>query len=228
MKKCQKLLLLFIITIGLNTAKSQNLIIGGTANIGLSKVTSNLPISGDYKVQFTFSGNLGMFLEKKIGQKSSLGIEALWVQMEGKTVTDDKALTAISEDFELEVIGVISDESRLHSSYIGLPIYYRLQVGLLGIKAGVQPMIFLFASSKYKANGEISGEAYDAESKIDDIQFDRIDIGPKIGIDYQLNDKLRIRADYYHGLTDITSDEFPWQRKNRQINLGVNYIFGNN
>ena len=187
MKKCQKLLLLFIITIGLNTAKSQNLIIGGTANIGLSKVTSNLPISGDYKVQFTFSGNLGMFLEKKIGQKSSLGIEALWVQMEGKTVTDDKALTAISEDFELEVIGVISDESRLHSSYIGLPIYYRLQVGLLGIKAGVQPMIFLFASSKYKANGEISGEAYDAESKIDDIQFDRIDIGPKIGIDYQLN-----------------------------------------
>ena len=213
--------------IGLNSAKSQNLVIGGTGNIGLSKVTSNLPISGDYKVKFTLSGNLGMFLEKKIGQKSSLGIEAIWVQIEGKEITNDKALTAFNGQ-ELEVIGIISDKSTLHSSYVGIPIYYRIKFGKIGIKGGFQPMIFLFASSNYEANGEINGEQYEAESEMTDIEFDRIDVGPKIGIDYRLNNKFRIRADYYHGLTDITSDEFPWQRRNRQFNLGINYIFGNN
>jgi hypothetical protein len=210
--------------IGISSAKSQNLIIGGTGNIGLSKVTSNLPKSGNYKVKFTLSGNLGMFLEKKIGQNSSLGIEALWVQIEGKEITDNKELTSFNGQ-ELEVIGVISDKSTLHSSYVGIPVYYRFEFGKIGVKGGFQSMIFLFASSNYEANGEIGGEPYEAESEIKDIKFDRIDIGPKVGVDYQLNEKLRLRIDYYHGLTDITSDEFPWQRRNRQFNLGVNYIF---
>lgn len=227
MKKHRRLLLLFIMIIGLNSAKSQNLIIGGTGNIGLSKVTSNLPISGDYKTKFTLSGNLGMFLEKKIGQKSSLGIEAIWVQIEGKEITDDIELTGINGQ-DIEVIGVISDRSTLHSSYVGIPVYYRIEFGKIGIKGGFQSMIFLFASSNYEANGEINGEPYEADSEMKDIEFDRIDIGPKVGVDYRLNGKFRLRVDYYHGLTDITSDEYPWERRNRQFNLGVSYIFGNN
>lgn len=225
MKKHQKFLLLLILIIGMNSAKSQNLIIGGSGNIGLSKVTSNLPISGDYKVKFTLSGNLGLFLEKKIGQKSSLGIEALWVQIEGKEVSNDVELTAYNGQ-ELEVIGIISSKSTIHSSYLGIPVFYRFEFGRIEIKGGFQPMLFLFASSNYKANGEIYGEPYEAESAKKDIKFDRIDIGPKVGIDFRLNEKFRLRTDYYHGLLGITSAGFPWQRRNRQFNLGVNYIFG--
>lgn len=228
MKRYNKIpFLLLMIVIAANSMQSQNLITGATGNIGFSKVTSNLPISGDYKVQFTMSGNLGMFIEKKVGQKSSLGVEALWVQIEGKEVTENKTLTAFNAQ-ELEVIGVISDKSRLHSSYVGIPFFYRHEVWKLGIKVGVQPMIFMFASSKYEAYGTVYNEPYEAESEMKDIKFDRIDIGPKIGIDYRLNEKLRLRADYYHGLIDITPDEFPWQRKNRQINIGIQYLFGNN
>lgn len=65
MKRHRKLLFLLLMVIGLNPADAQNLILGGTGNIGWSKVTSNLPLSGNYKVKFTLSGNLGMFLEKK-------------------------------------------------------------------------------------------------------------------------------------------------------------------
>ncbi|MEZ4917819.1 MAG: outer membrane beta-barrel protein [Saprospiraceae bacterium] len=227
MKRQRKLLLLLIMTIGLNSAKSQNLVIGGTGNIGLSKVTSNLPISGDYKTKFTLSGNMGMFLEKEIGQKSSFGIEVLWVQIEGKEITENKELTAFNGQ-SVEVIGVISDKSTLHSSYVGIPVYCRFEFGKIGIKGGFQSMIFLFASSNYEASGEINGEPYEAKSKTKDIKFDRIGIGPKVGVDYQLNNKFRLRADYYHGLTDITSAKFPWQRGIRQFNWGVNYIFGNN
>ena len=28
------------------------------------------------------------------------------------------------------------------------------------------------------------------------------------------------------GLTDITSDKFPWQRKNKQLNIGIQYTMG--
>lgn len=151
----------------------------------------------------------------------------MWVQIEGKETADDKILRAASQTGEgLETIGVISDKATVHTSYVGVPFYYRFAAGKFGIKAGVQPMIFLFASSNYEAEGEISGEPYAAKSSRSDIVFDRIDLGPKIGIDYRLNEKIRLRADYYHGLTDITSDEFPWERRNRQVSLGVGYVFG--
>lgn len=166
-------------------------------------------------------------MKKKIGQKSSLGIEALWVQIEGKEIVKDRELTIFDGQGGLEVIGVISNKTTLHSSYFGIPVYYRHEFGKIGIKGGLQPMIFLFASSNYEANGEISGKPYEKKNETKDIKFDRIDIGPKLGIDYQLNKKIRIRADYFYGLTDITDDGFPWQRKNRQFNLGVNYFFGN-
>lgn len=227
MKRHRKLLLFCLMMIGLYSAQSQNIIIGGTGNLGLSKVTSNLPISGDYNVKYTLSGNLGLFLEKKIGQKSTLGIEALWIQVEGKEITNNKELTVFNGQ-ELEVVGVVSDKYKLHSSYLGIPIYYRHEIGKLGIKGGFQPMIFLFSSSSYEANGVINGEAYEVESKFKDIRFDQFDIGPKVGIDYKLNDNFRLRADFYYGLNDITSDEYYWERRNRQISVGIQYNFDNN
>lgn len=225
MKTRQKIFLFFIIILSTNFVKAQNLILGGSANIGFSKVTSNLPISGDYRIVFAISGNLGMFMEKKITEKSTLGIEALWVQIEGKEVTKNKELTGFNGQ-ELEVIGMISDKSKLHSSYVGVPIYYRFETEKIGIKGGFQTMIFLFASSNYEATGEFENKPFNTKSKRKDIEFDKIDFGPKIGIDYQLKNNLRLRADYYYGLIDITSDKFPFERRNRQVSIGINYIFG--
>jgi hypothetical protein len=225
MRWYQKLLFTCFIVTVINSIRAQNLIIGCTGNIGLSKVTSNIPIPDDYRVKFTSSGNLGIFLEKKIGQKSSLGIEALWIQIEGKEITKDIVLTVVNGQ-ELEEIGVVSNKLKLHSSYIGIPIYYRGQIGKIGIKGGFQSMIFLFANSDHESIGEINGEPYEDEGKIKNIKFEQIDMGPKLGVDYKLNSKIRLRADYYHGLIDITSNEFPWERKNRQINLGIQLEFG--
>lgn len=215
-----------LIIFGFNSVKSQDIIIGATANAGMSKVTSNLPHSGDFKAKYTPSGNLGVFLEKRIGKKSALGIEALWVQIEGNEGVKNLILTGYDNQ-GLQELGVISTKSRLHTSYAGVPIYYRLAFGKFGIKAGAQPMLFLFASSSYKAKGLVSGKPYKAANKTKDLKFDRVDIGPKLGIDYQLNNKLRLRADFYYGLIDITPDEFPWQRRYRQFTTGVQYFFGN-
>lgn len=224
MNKSRNLYLLLLIIIGMNTAKSQNWVIGGTGNLGFSKVTSNSPISEYNKEKFTFSGNSGIFFEKKIGQKSSLGIEVLWVQIEGKNVWNDKVLTILNGQ-EREVVGVISEKSTLHSSYIGLPVYYQFELGKFGIKGGVQSMIFLFASSNYEAVGELNGKPYETTSSNKDVKLDRIDIGPKVGFDYRFNEKFEIRIDYYHGLADITYRGSPWQSRNRQFTIGLNYIF---
>ncbi len=216
-------LLCLVLLLATNPAHSQNWTIGATGSIGFSKVTSNLPIS-DYKVKLALSGNWGAFIEKKIGRGLALGIEVLGVQMEGKETTGDKELKEFNGQ-ELEVVGVVSDQSRLHSSYVGMPVFYRLGVGRLGIKAGIQPMLLLFANSAYKISGTLYGEPYKDASKTKNIKLERFEIGLKAGIDYRINDIFRLRIDYYHGLTDITPDEFPWERRNRQISLGTQYIF---
>ncbi len=221
-----QLLVIFALFFTYFNATAQNLDFGITASLGFSQVTSNLPFSGDYFTTFAPSGKLGMFTEQRIGKNSFLGVEALWVQMEGKELTKDKELFTFNENLEKIVLGVISDKSRLHASYIGLPFYYRHEFGKFGLKGGMQTLIFLFASSNYKASGEVNDKPYEAESKTSDIELDKIDVGPKIGIDYKLNNSFRLRADYYHGLIDITPNEFPWQKKNRQLSIGVNYFFG--
>jgi hypothetical protein len=224
MKNYQTLLSILFTVLMLNTAKAQNLIGGVVGNIGFSKVTSAFFTPGDFKVKFALSGNFGVFLEKRISQKSSLGMEALWVQMEGKEVSKDRTLMAFDGQ-QLVTVGVISDESRLHISYLGLPFYYRIELGKVSIKAGVQSLLFLFANASYEGRGELYGEPFSTESKTKDIDLKSIDIGPKVGLDYQLNNRFRLRADYYYGLTDITSSEFSFQRKNQQLCVGGNYLF---
>lgn len=224
MKNHQTLLSILFVMITLNTTKSQNLIGGVVGNIGFSKVTSAFVTPGDFKVKSALSGNFGVFLEKRISQKSSLGMEALWVQMEGKEVSTNRTLMAFDGQ-QLVNVGFISDASGLHISYVGLPFYYRIEFGKVGLKAGVQPMIFLFASDSYKGSGELYNEPFSTESRTKDIDLQRIDIGPKVGLDYQLNNKFRLRTDFYYGLTDITSGESFFQRKNRQVCVGGNYLF---
>ena len=227
MHKSRKLLLLLLAIIGLNSAYSQNLVIGGTGNLGLSKVTSFSPILKGREEKFSLSGNVGIFFEKNIGRKSSVGMEVLWVQIEGKDIWNDKVLTT-SNGQEKEVVGVISEKSALHASYVGIPVYYQIELGKIGIKGGFQTMILIFASSNYKADGELHGKPYTTESTTNNIKLDRIDIGPKVGVDYRLNEKFQLRADYYHGLTDITNDLLSWQKRNRQFTIGLIYIFKNN
>jgi hypothetical protein len=206
--------------------KSQSTSFGITLNPGLSKVTSDLPISGN-EVKLAFSWNAGLLYELGVFKNSSVGIELLWVQIEGKEEST-RSLYVITGINEFEVIGTISDESKLHSRYIGIPVYFKYRFGKFAIKPGFQTMVFLFAKAHTKNWGERNGEPFSNEHTREDIQFDTFDYGPKLGIEFMLTNSVLLRSDCYYGLTNITPDGFPWQRSNRQITLGVNYIFGAN
>lgn len=222
MKTKQSFLLGLILLISINSLKSQDLIIGATADIGLSKITYSTSAiqSIPFEAKFNLSGNLGIFIERKAIGSFYLGIEAKWVQIEGIEKAENVEIILDNGG----KIGYVSFQDKLHSSYIGLPMYCRFNIGKVGIKAGVQPMIFLFANSDYEAFGVLFDEPY-SEERTTKVEFNKIDFGPTIGIDYRLTSKLRLNASYYHGLTNITASDAPFIRKNRQASLGINYIF---
>lgn len=76
--KAQSIYFLFYsIFILINSPKSQNVNIGATANFGFSQVTSNFSASYNYEGKISLSGNIGVFIEKRIGLKSFFCVEAI-------------------------------------------------------------------------------------------------------------------------------------------------------
>lgn len=218
------LVLGLLMVLAAQTTTAQKLTVGATGNIGLSKISEVYEYAGNTKVKFTISGNAGLFANYKLGAKSSIGAELLWLQMEGKHINPDHIFSILDEQ-GLFVDASITTKITYHLSYLAMPLHYRFAIGKLGIKAGVQPMIYLFGSSNYEMNGEMNGQPFNSKDKITDVPFDRVDIGPKIGIDYQFNNKFSVRADYYHGLIDITDSGDEYYKRNQQVNIGLSYAF---
>ena len=225
MKTYQKISFLLILLFLFFKGDAQSFIFGSTINSGPSVVTSNESTAGTLLTKAAFSGNVGVFLEKKLGTKYAIGLEALWVQMEGYEVIKDVVYyESYGEDFIK--VGFITEEYKYHTSYLGLPLYFRYEIGKLGFKGGLQTLFLLKTSTHFRSYGELKGEPFDSEGKIDPLILTTLDFGPKIGIDYQISPKLSLRMDYYHGIKDITADRWEWIRKNRQLGVGISYIFG--
>ena len=224
MKTLKKLLLFAILFSISNNAFTQNVKFGFTVNYAQSKNTNTTPFS-EAESKFTSSGNVGFFLEKKIANKSSIGLEALWVQIEAKQ-TENEILWTGTSITTGEPAGFSNTEHRDHFSYIGLPIFYKFHLKKLGIKAGLQPMLYLFGSSNFSSNGELNGQPFADSSETKDIELNH-DYGPKIGIDYDLWRGIHLRVDYYHGLNNIFPDGTPdfFEGKNRQVSVGFNFFF---
>jgi len=103
MKNRFRILKLIILISAINSLKAQDINIGVKGDIGFSKITnitdaiigldldpstgySNTSISIlEYEENnFVLSGNLGFFLEKKIGKKSSIILNCVWMQINGR------------------------------------------------------------------------------------------------------------------------------------------------
>lgn len=221
--------MLLLCVAGISAAHAQNFKIGVTGNIGLSKASTG----GYYSLlgierEFALSGNIGLFAEKKIGSKSSLGAELLWVQLEAKENIKTRDLVQYNGS-DYETVGTYSSKWKTHLSYLAMPLYYRMNFGKFGIKGGVQSMLFLFGKMNLEHTGIRNDEPYHEELSFKNIDFRRFDFGPKIGIDYQLNSKFRLRADYYQGILDNTPHQnagSSLKYKNVQLNVGLQYQFG--
>jgi hypothetical protein len=217
-----KFLLLPLMIMAIYAAKSQNLSLGATGCMGLSKATSGEPQSYVTQTRFALSGNLGLYMEQRLSDKSALGMEATWVQMGSRYVSKDQTV----RNFSGGIVGTVSSRYNLYSGYLGLPVYYRFQMGKFGFKGGVQTLIFLFARSTYHVEGVLNNESFNDDGPAEAVKFESIDFGPRIGADYQLGNRCRIRADYYHGLSNMNTYKTSAPLRNRQISIGISCRFG--
>ncbi len=225
MKTQQRIICIFLFFIAFaSCAKSQNYTMGLTANLGLSNIAKSDNLLSSFKVNYSWSGSLGGFIEKKIGQNSFIGVELLWVQIEARE-SRNNAYVYPKAGLAIKEVSVLFDELKFHSSYLGIPIYYRIPYKKLYIKPGFQTMIFLFASAEENRLGIINRLPYETE-KSESGEWKLLDFGPKIGLDYLLQSNLRIRMDYYLGISNIIlGPTNSFKRSNRQATLGINYIF---
>ena len=204
-----KLILSLIFALIFNFAKSQNYTLGTTFNLGLSEIPLKLPIER-LQSEFMPSGNVGFIMElKRKSSESSIGIGILWIQMQGST-TKTTLL-----DNGLANIGYEYFEIRTHISYIGLPIYYRFKLKRFGVRIGVQTLFASHTSSSQHTYREINNQSISYSFYYPKSQLNNFDLGPKIGIDFEILKRMRLKADYYLGLVD---------KKNRHSKVGNNSV----
>jgi hypothetical protein len=208
----------------LNSIFAQNIIVGVSVSPGISKINTAEELDFNLKEKLAFSGNAGIFLEKNIAPKSSLGVELLFVQIQGKMTIKERDLLYENGGTAI-VAGTASDVFRTHLSYTAIPLYYKYKIGKVGLKAGLQPMIFQYGSASRKTTGTLLDEPYEDKITAKDISKKKFDIGSKVGLDYELNNKFRLRADYYQGFTNVSSNSDFYNNKIIQISIGLQYIF---
>lgn len=153
-------------------------------------------------------GNLGGVAEKKLSEHSSLTIEALWVQMETIYKSGEGNWSSTYKD---------------HNSFLGIPVSYRYSKGRFGLSGGIQLMVGLLSATDYNIN--IVEDDVPLHSEGRTVRGGGgIDYGPKVGVDYQLNDHFRLSLDYYAGVSGLISNS-PFNSSYQQLSLGGIYFF---
>lgn len=106
---------------------------GVKASGGLSKITnSDEFVNITHSTPFVPSGQFGFFYSHPLHEKSSLGAELLFSQIEGKDIID----------FDLDDLGEntthVTNVTFRHISYLSLPVYYGFNSKKLTINVGFQ------------------------------------------------------------------------------------------
>ncbi len=230
----QRSMLLGLCLCFFHVLSAQDFRFGLSFNAAKSKVQSNFSFPDNYRIFFKPSAKIGATVEKKLTKKSALGMELLWVLMEGQEFRYRPSGFSYSSWGGLESSGpsqliIESDHTKIHSHYIGVPAYYRYSFGRFSIKGGLQALILLSLNLE-KSHGKHGLTSAEEEpffhfENADQIPLRKYDLGPQLGLDFTLNRHLRLRFDYYHGLINLYTAEAEWQRKNRQFSFGMDYCF---
>lgn len=208
-----------------STASGQHQL-GIKAGAGLSRITNSLNME-NLSTQFVPSGQGGFYYKRTLGNGSSLGMELLFSQIEGKETWEGWELL-FNSDERFEMVYVKNRLSR-HISLLSLPVYYGINIKKLTIHAGVQSSYAIAYSSPYTSTGIRQGQPYRRKTISDNSVIDKFDFGPRAGIIYPLNDKLSVEATYYYGFNNILKDGSPADKlKVQQMTVGVRYALWRN
>lgn len=221
--------LIFTITlifINVTLFSQQNL--GLKLNAGISRISNSfyphMNPKPDWPVRVAPSGQIGLFYYFGFGEKSILGAELIFNQIEGM----EKLKLRFTDRYGNSTLWAI-DHTYTHISYLSLPVYYGFVIKKLSIHFGLQTSYALVSSGRSKGGSTDGSFKYD--NKYDKLNIDKYDYGPRIGFDYSLSSKFSIDCNYYHGLNNIIKSTLIsdlWKRKVRQLTVGIKYSLRTN
>lgn len=196
---------------------------GIKVSAGLSRITNseespNITSSTPYVP----SGQSGLYYNRILSKKSSLGAELLFSQIEGKEKWEIELI-----DVEGKNVGHATDLFYRHISYLSLPVYYGFNIKKLTINVGFQISRVLASSGREKNDAIINEdhqEQYSYDRKIDHVNITNFDLGAKAGILYHFSDMLAVEGTYYYSIGNIDS-RVPkiGELKIEQMTVGVRY-----
>lgn len=220
-----QLSILILLLFNFSIYSQQN--IGIKANGGLSRIDNNFNSSAGTTQKFYFvpSGQGGLFYNLPLRNKSLLGAELLFIQIEGKERLESQATDQNGNPTgELFI-----DKIEKHISYIGLPIYYGFKIKKLTLNLGVQTSFTLASSALEK------GQAPDGyggisvwDNKFDKLNIDAFDFGARAGLIFNLTNKFALEGTYYYGINNILKKNkynSELKMKIQQITIGLRYTF---
>ena len=190
---------------------------------GVSRISSSLTfINGTLKTLYTPSGQGGLFYNFKLGDKSNVGAELLFLQIEGR----EKIRPHDIVDFNGNIIGHGGSDFYKHISYIGLPVYYGFKINKIIVNVGFQASIAIASSARDKGQFTVNGNTIKWDNKTNDLRVDAYDYGPRVGIVFNLNDHFALEGTYYYGINNIlNSNIIDWVWKVQQATIGLRYTF---
>lgn len=195
--------------------------LGVKLNVGISRITNSFePHNGSttYRNRFPPSFQSGLCYLGHISERSKVGAELLFVQIEG------------CESGEGELIGSDGGTGysktvvRKHISYVSMPVYYGFLWGKFQLNAGLQASFALFSRGSSRVSGEYKGESFDQRNTYDELNIDRYDFGARVGFAVHVSERWVINANFYQGLHNIPANPFETWRT-QQLTAGVKYLF---
>lgn len=197
--------------------------LGVKINGGLSKISQSFDAPHlTYNTQFALSGQTGLFYIAYISDKSILGAELLFLQIEGNEKIDQVLIDSNGDN-----IGFFKNQNYWHISYLGIPVYYGYKFYKITVNVGFQASYNLFNSVRAKSSGTIQKELYNSDRKHYGLDIYKFDFGPRAGFIYDMTDKLAIEGNYYYGIVDYTISTNSWKWNIQQMTIGLRYKFLN-
>ena len=216
-------ILLLIVTLVADAQHQFGIKINGAA----SKMTTvNLNIV-KYNCQYRPSYNGGLFYNFNLTQKSIIGAELLFAQIEGREHYE------YISPFTTTLYTTTLSDNDTHLSYLEIPIYYGLKFDKLTLRAGVLASVLLKASQYSKGYtyasyglGSLYDDYWDGKSNLTDVA--PFDFGINAGILFNLSKKIAVECSYYQGFNYLIQNSDSSKKRNwkiQQISLGIRYAF---
>lgn len=204
--------------------KSQNLSFGLSANagLGISHSTDISPLlimdptislenfSSTHEFDYGFSFNIGLLAKYEIPKNfyTITGLE--WSKF---SYSETKTLYYIYQNTDY----ISPTRTEVTTNAINLPILIGKDFGKFGVRLGVQSGIIFSVDTKAF---NYAGERVSSNVLIGK----KVDLAPRIGLQYTVNNELSIHVDAFHGLIDKNM-LYSGKDRNRYLGTGINYFF---